>query len=178
MKTPTPPSPEQQQQLCDEWNDENPVGTSVKVTLDNGTVHRTKTKSDAQLMGGHTAVVWLEDIAGAYTLSRVTAVADPFALAKDAIAYVLRRIQEDENIRYHMGAGTEAFARLKKAYSEVYGMPEKEVEKQVFSRTTTRKAAAERMDDIRDIIDRLNIRLDPELAEAVALKEITALCRG
>lgn len=41
--------------------------------LDSGERRETRTMSDEQLLGGHTAVVWLEGIAGAYALERVTA---------------------------------------------------------------------------------------------------------
>lgn len=60
----------------EEWNTEHPVGTPVTVTKDNGTETRTKTRSAAWMLGaddsspGHTAVVLLEGISGAYLLSR------------------------------------------------------------------------------------------------------------
>ena len=38
---------------------------------DNGDLTRTKTRSEAELLGGHTPVVWLEGIVGAYALDRV-----------------------------------------------------------------------------------------------------------
>lgn len=55
------------------WNERYPPGTPVRVRLDSGEVLETKTRSDAQMLGGHTAVVWLDGIAGAYLLERVTA---------------------------------------------------------------------------------------------------------
>jgi hypothetical protein len=61
------------QQAVDRWNANSPVGSQVSVTLDNGSVVATKTRSEAQLMGGHTPVVWLDGISGAYLLDRVTA---------------------------------------------------------------------------------------------------------
>lgn len=63
------------QRACDEFNVKYPVGTAVRVKLDNGAIkatQETKTKSKAWMMGGHTAVVLLEGIPGAYALSRVT----------------------------------------------------------------------------------------------------------
>lgn len=53
----------------------HPVGTVVYVTRDNGEVQRTKTRSTAAVMGG-SAVIWLEGIAGCYSLSRVRAADD------------------------------------------------------------------------------------------------------
>ncbi|MES2219386.1 MAG: hypothetical protein V4587_00280 [Acidobacteriota bacterium] len=37
-------------------------------------------------------------------------------LASDAVNYVLGRIREDENIKYYLGTGTEAYAKLKAAH--------------------------------------------------------------
>ncbi|MDP1611680.1 MAG: hypothetical protein Q8M11_11530, partial [Sulfuritalea sp.] len=33
---------------------------------------RTKTRSDAQVLSGHSAVIWLENVSGCYLLDRVT----------------------------------------------------------------------------------------------------------
>lgn len=57
---------------CARWNAENPVGTPVNVQMDNGEVRQTITRTGAQILSGHTAVIWLEGISGAYLLSRVT----------------------------------------------------------------------------------------------------------
>ncbi len=56
------------------WSDV-PVGTEVDVTMDDGSVRRTKTRSVAQMLNNHSAVVWLEGISGCYSLSRVRKVA-------------------------------------------------------------------------------------------------------
>jgi hypothetical protein len=37
------------------------------------------------------------------------------------IWYVLRRIKEDDQVRYHLGAGTESYARLTAAYASLTG---------------------------------------------------------
>ena len=55
------------------WNQKNPEGTKVVVTLDSGEKKETTTTSDAWLLGGHSAVVMLDGISGCYSLSRVTA---------------------------------------------------------------------------------------------------------
>lgn len=53
------------------WNRLHEVGAAVTVRRDDGSVTHTRTRSAAQVMGGHTAVIWVEGIAGCYLLSRV-----------------------------------------------------------------------------------------------------------
>jgi hypothetical protein len=48
-----------------------PAGTDVVVRKDNGEELRTKTRSSAQMLGGHTPVIWVEGITGCYALDRV-----------------------------------------------------------------------------------------------------------
>jgi hypothetical protein len=59
------------QKDCDRWNAHHPVGTQVDVRLDNGLTARTTTKSRAEMLSGHTAVIWLDGISGCYMLDRV-----------------------------------------------------------------------------------------------------------
>lgn len=61
------------QAICDKFNAENPVGSSVLLQKD-GQVEpfSTKTRSAAQVMCGHSAVIWLENVSGCYLLDRVT----------------------------------------------------------------------------------------------------------
>lgn len=54
------------------WNRFYPVGTPVLVKRDDDSVTPSETVSKAELLGGHTAVVWLKDIRGAYLLERVS----------------------------------------------------------------------------------------------------------
>ena len=62
----------QLQAECDKFNAVNAVGADVFVKLDGvDEPFKTKTKSTAQIMGGHTAVIWLENVSGAYKLDRV-----------------------------------------------------------------------------------------------------------
>ena len=56
---------------CDEFNRLNPVGSAVVYINDLGEAVVTKVKYPAEVLGGHTPVVWLEGIRGAYDLSRV-----------------------------------------------------------------------------------------------------------
>lgn len=56
------------------WNEKYVIGTPVSVRRDDGTAILTTTRSEAQVLGGHTAVIWLNGIAGCYLLSRVSPV--------------------------------------------------------------------------------------------------------
>lgn len=53
------------------WNKKYPEGTEVIVKKDNGAEIKTKTRSEAWLLGGHTAVILLEGISGCYALERI-----------------------------------------------------------------------------------------------------------
>jgi hypothetical protein len=59
------------------WNKAHPVGCEVEVTRDLGETVRTRTRSAAQMLGGHTAVVWLDGFCGCYALERVKAIEWP-----------------------------------------------------------------------------------------------------
>jgi len=63
--------PKNQQTLVNSWNHRHAIGTTVLVTLDDGSVRETKTTGSAWVLGGHTAVIMLDGISGAYMLSRV-----------------------------------------------------------------------------------------------------------
>lgn len=58
------------QDQCDAWNKEYPPGTEVILTDDLGDEHLTRTRSVAQMLGGHTPVVWTE-LKPCYLLSRL-----------------------------------------------------------------------------------------------------------
>ena len=62
-----------QQRLVDVWNRDCPVGTPVLYWLGarEGEGKRSKTRSSAELLGGHTAVVWIEGVSGCVALSHV-----------------------------------------------------------------------------------------------------------
>lgn len=53
------------------FNKNHPVGSDVFVIKDNGDRIKTQVKHPACIMGGHTAVAWLDGIIGAYALDRV-----------------------------------------------------------------------------------------------------------
>lgn len=63
-----------QERLVAAWNETHPVGCKVEVTRDRGETQQTTTRSEAQMLGGHTAVIWLDGIAGCYALERVKAI--------------------------------------------------------------------------------------------------------
>ena len=55
----------------DQWNSVFPVGTSVWYRTDGGSELPDKTRSEAELLSGHTAVIWLEGKSGCVALDRV-----------------------------------------------------------------------------------------------------------
>jgi hypothetical protein len=59
--------------ICQDWNTTVPVGTPCKVNMDDGTARILVTRSEAWVMGGHSAMVMLEGISGAFKLDRCTA---------------------------------------------------------------------------------------------------------
>ena len=64
------------QAACDLFNEAYPVGTSVTVQLDGrDEPFKTVTRSTAQVLSGHSAVIWLENVTGCYLLERVTPIA-------------------------------------------------------------------------------------------------------
>lgn len=53
------------------WNREHPSGTDVDVTMEDGSIRPTKTRSQAFVLGTHTASVWVIGVIGPCLLSRV-----------------------------------------------------------------------------------------------------------
>jgi hypothetical protein len=61
------------QAQCDAFNALHPVGT--RVTLKKDFVREpfeTRTRSEAQVLSGHSAVIWLDGVTGCYALDCVT----------------------------------------------------------------------------------------------------------
>lgn len=56
---------------CAAWNDKHPVGAKVTVQMDSGEIRETVTRSAAEALSGHSAVIWLAGISGCYLLDRV-----------------------------------------------------------------------------------------------------------
>lgn len=72
------PNVEKMQLTCDMFNNFCPVGGRVSVMLDgkDGPVITTTT-SKAQILSGHSEVVWLAGVSGCYLLDRVTILGAP-----------------------------------------------------------------------------------------------------
>ncbi|WP_339521792.1 hypothetical protein [Pseudomonas sp. EA_35y_Pfl2_R111] len=77
MSRPKPPSAKQLQAAVDKWNNANPVGTvvSFESIIGEGETHRGASVSEAQVLSGHTAVIWLEGKSGCVCLEHCTPVA-------------------------------------------------------------------------------------------------------
>lgn len=56
---------------CEVFNRLHPVDSNVVYIDDLGKQIETKVKHKANVLSGHTAVVWLEGVRGAYNLNRV-----------------------------------------------------------------------------------------------------------
>ena len=97
-----------------------------------------------------------------------SAVETPEALAKKAVTYVLTRIRENEDLRWHMGEGTEAFARLVKAQAAIEGKPENAIKTLILVRKPTRKSDSEILRDVREIVD----STDWQYSEKEAIKKL------
>lgn len=65
-------SDKKEQAKCDAWNAKYAIGTRVKLNRDIGTPFITRTRSKAEVLSGHTAVIWLDGVRGCYDLDRVT----------------------------------------------------------------------------------------------------------
>lgn len=113
------PTDAAQQRIVEAWNARYPVGTRVRVRMDLGGIVETKTRSRAELLSGHTAVIWLDDIVGAYALERVTAV-DEAEVGPGAEAAMARRTENlvDRllaSLGIHRLPAAEAARRLREA---------------------------------------------------------------
>jgi hypothetical protein len=73
-KRPARPNPAVLQRQCDLFNERYSVGQPVTVRKDGGEDFQTVTTSKAEVLSGHSAVIWLEGISGCYLLDRVTPV--------------------------------------------------------------------------------------------------------
>lgn len=77
MPAPKRPTAAQLQKQCDKWNAKSPIGTTVafEEIVGRGETFRGKSSSEAQVMGGHSAVIWLDGKSGCVDLEHCTAVA-------------------------------------------------------------------------------------------------------
>lgn len=70
------PTPAQLQKQCDDWNAAHEVGVTVSFEeiKGEGETHRGASYSEAQVLSGHSAVIWLEGKRGCVDLDHCTAV--------------------------------------------------------------------------------------------------------
>lgn len=61
-----------EQRKVNTWNAEISVGAPVNYRKDDGMIVETFTRSEASVLSGHTAVVWLENVRGCVDLDRVS----------------------------------------------------------------------------------------------------------
>ena len=78
------PNAKSLQKRCDEFNRLYAIGQHVTVRKDNGERLSTVTRSAAEVLSGHSAVIWLEGVSGCYLLDRVTPVFHPHPETPDA----------------------------------------------------------------------------------------------
>ena len=68
-----PDSLEVMQSKVEVFNQQNPVGSPVTVVKDLGEKFETTVRFPAEVLSGHTPVVWICGISGCYCLDRVVA---------------------------------------------------------------------------------------------------------
>lgn len=89
------------QTICDQFNASYPVGTEMLLKKDgHDELFPTKTRSTAQVMSGHSAVIWLENVSGCYLLDRVT----PAGLTDNQQRVFSTYSDLDEGMGYHFKA--------------------------------------------------------------------------
>lgn len=89
---------------------------------------------------------------------------------KEAISYALRRIQQDENIRYHMGAFTQAFDNLAEAHASLNSTTVEEVEKEVLTYQLKRMPYGEILKEVKAVLARAS-----DVSASHALREIAEI---
>lgn len=69
------PDPIALQQQCDRFNADYEIGQMVTVRKHNGEGFITRTRSRAEVLSGHSAVIWVEGLSGCYLLERIVPMA-------------------------------------------------------------------------------------------------------
>lgn len=67
------PTKKQLHDAVAEWNEKVPVGAPVCYRKDTGEIIQTKTRSRAEMLSGHTPVVWLDGVRGCVALTHCSA---------------------------------------------------------------------------------------------------------
>lgn len=65
------PSQRQMREAVKRWNEKAPIGARVAYQTDRGETIQTTTRSAAELLSGHTPVVWLNGVRGCVALTHV-----------------------------------------------------------------------------------------------------------
>ena len=75
------PTPAELQRQCDQWNAAHDVGVTVSYEeiVGDGETHRAPSYSLAQVLSGHSPVIWLEGKRGCVHLDHCTAVESEMA---------------------------------------------------------------------------------------------------
>lgn len=71
-RRPGPKSASELQAQVDDFNARYPVGQRVTLRNDRGEGVTTVTRAAAEVLSGHSAVIWLDGISGCYLLDRIT----------------------------------------------------------------------------------------------------------
>ena len=58
------------QKQCDNFNAKYKLGTKGWLHMDSGEAKATCTRSEAQVLSGHSAVIWVKGVSGCYLLDR------------------------------------------------------------------------------------------------------------
>jgi len=83
-----PDRPNQLRTRVDAWNEANRIGTPVEYRRDNGSIMRTATRTRAEVLGDHTAIIWLEGVTGSTDLEwrdARTASRDPHQASRSSL---------------------------------------------------------------------------------------------
>lgn len=65
------PITENQEHLIDKINEKYKIGDTINVIQDDNSIKKWTIKHPASMLGGHTAVIWVEEISGCYSANRV-----------------------------------------------------------------------------------------------------------
>lgn len=77
MPAPKRPTAAQLQKQCDNWNAKHPVGKAIvyESIRGEGESHRGESTSEAEVLGGHSAVIWISGKSGCVDLDHCFALA-------------------------------------------------------------------------------------------------------
>ena len=91
-------------------------------------------------------------------------------LAAKAVEYMLRRISEDPNVRYHVGYGSQAFDNLVEAHAAITGEDREVIEESVLGEPLA-GAAAVKLKEIQKLLN------DEDLSDEDRFNRISEVVR-